>query len=293
MGHVYFCTVKPPYITQEYLHHFITEAFAEDVGDGDHSTLASIPESVKSRARLLIKEGGTIAGIDLALAIFHHFDPGLVVKPLLQDGATVQKGDIAFTVEGSARSILTCERLVLNCMQRMSAIATKTRHLVALVAGTGARLLDTRKTTPNFRLPEKWAVAIGGGQNHRIGLYDMVMLKDNHVDFAGGIEKAILSTKDYLRARKKNLRIEIETRNLDEVCEVLRVGGVQIIMLDNMSVADMKTAVQLIGQTCETEASGGITAETIRSVAECGVNYISVGELTHAVKSMDLSLKAF
>ena len=285
--------MKPPYITGEFLDRFITEAFAEDVGDGDHSTLASIPDQAQSRARLLIKEDGIIAGIELASAIFHHFDKDLVIHPLLGDGIAVKKGDIAFTVEGSARSILTCERLVLNCMQRMSAIATKTRRLSALVAGTGAVLLDTRKTTPNFRLPEKWAVAIGGGRNHRIGLYDMVMLKDNHIDFAGGIEQAILRTKDYLRARKKDLRIEVETRNLDEVREVLRVGGVQVIMLDNMSVTDMKTAVQLIGQTCETEASGGITADTIRAVAECGVNYISVGELTHAVKSMDLSLKAF
>jgi nicotinate-nucleotide pyrophosphorylase (carboxylating) len=285
--------VKPPYITEAYLRHFITEAFAEDVGDGDHSTLASIPETVTSRARLLIKESGIIAGIELAVAIFQHFDPNLAVKPLLQEGATVQKGDIAFTVEGSARSILTCERLVLNCMQRMSAIATKTRHFTTLVAGTGAQLLDTRKTTPNFRLPEKWAVSIGGGHNHRIGLYDMVMLKDNHVDFAGGIEQAILSTKDYLRAHKKDLRIEVETRNLNEVREVLRIGGVDVIMLDNMTVADMTTAVQLIGNTCQTEASGGINAQTIRAVAETGVNYISVGELTHAVKSMDLSLKAF
>lgn len=285
--------MKPAYITDEFLHYFIREAFAEDVGDGDHSTLASISESASSRARLLVKDNGIIAGIQLAEVIFHHFDKNLVIQPLLADGAKVKKGDIAFTVAGSARSILTCERLVLNCMQRMSAIATKTRHLVDLVAGTGAQLLDTRKTTPNFRLLEKWAVAIGGGHNHRIGLYDMVMLKDNHVDFAGGIERAILSTKDYLRARKKDLRIEVETRNLEEVREVLRVGGVDVIMLDNMLPADMKTAVQLIGNSCKTEASGGITADTIRTVAECGVDYISVGELTHSVKSMDLSLKAF
>jgi len=285
--------VKPPYITGQILEHFITEAFAEDVGDGDHSTLAAIPEDAQSRARLLIKDEGVIAGIELALAIFHHYDQNLAVKTFMDDGAVVKRGDMAFTVEGSARSILTCERLVLNCMQRMSAIATKTRRFTGLVAGTGAKVLDTRKTTPNFRFAEKWAVAIGGGHNHRIGLYDMVMLKDNHIDFAGGIAQAILRTKDYLRAHNKDLRIEVETRNLDEVREVLKAGGIQVIMLDNMSVTDMKTAVRLIGNSCETEASGGITAETIRAVAECGVNYISVGELTHAVKSMDLSLKAF
>jgi len=289
----YFCIVKPIYITREFLFGFITAAFAEDVGNGDHSTLASIPEKAESRARLLVKDEGIIAGIELAIDIFHHFDKGLVVKASLKDGDEVKKGDVAFTVAGNARSILTSERLVLNCMQRMSAIATKTRLLSRLIEGTHARILDTRKTTPNFRLLEKWAVLIGGGKNHRIGLSDMIMLKDNHVDFAGGIEQAINRTKDYLRAHKLDLLIEIEVRNLDEVREVVRVGGADVIMLDNMTVDDMKKAVQLISGSGKTEASGGITEETIRTIAESGVDYISVGALTHSVKSMDLSLKAF
>ena len=265
----------------------------EDVGDGDHSSLASIPKETKSRARLLVKDNGILAGIALAEKIFHHVDKELVVNVLLGDGTTVKKGDIAFTVEGSAQSILTSERLVLNCMQRMSAIATKTNYLTSLVAGTKAKLLDTRKTTPNFRLIEKWAVFIGGGTNHRIGLFDMIMLKDNHIDMAGGIEQAIIRTKDYLRATSRKLKIEIETRNLQEVKEVLRVGGVDIIMLDNMNLPDMKEAVKLIDGKFVTEASGGITEETIGSVAECGVDFISVGALTHSVISLDLSLKAF
>jgi len=285
--------VKPAYITDQFLTQFITAAFAEDVGDGDHSTLASIPASAKSRARLLVKQDGILAGVELAQLIFKHFDPTLSVTGSLNDGVIVKKDDIAFVVEGSSRSILTCERLVLNCMQRMSGIATLTHHLTGLIKGTKARLLDTRKTTPNFRLLEKWAVLIGGGLNHRIGLYDMIMLKDNHVDMAGGVGKAIIQTKEYLRATKKNLRIELETRNLDEVKEVIRVGGVDVIMLDNMSVEEMKKAVALIDGKCQTEASGGITEQTIRSVAESGVDFISVGALTHSVKSMDLSLKAF
>lgn len=285
--------VKPAYITDQFLNQFLTSAFAEDVGDGDHSTLASIPESAKSKARLLIKQDGIIAGVELAALIFKHFDADLIVNTKIRDGASVKKGEVAFTVEGSARSILTTERLVLNCMQRMSAIATLTHRLTGLISGTKAKLLDTRKTTPNFRLLEKWAVVIGGGVNHRIGLYDMIMLKDNHTDMAGGIEKAILQTKEYLRATKKNLEIEVETRNLDEVKQVLQIGGVNVIMLDNMSVAEMKEAVELINGRFKTEASGGITEETIRSVAESGVDFISVGALTHSVKSMDLSLKAF
>lgn len=285
--------MRPTYITDQFLHQFITAAFAEDVGDGDHSTRASIPAQAKSKARLLVKQDGILAGVELAEIIFAHFDPSLTLSIALPDGSLVKKGDVAFVVEGSSRSILTCERLVLNCMQRMSAIATLTRNLSGLIKGTKAKLLDTRKTTPNFRLLEKWAVLIGGGVNHRIGLFDMIMLKDNHVDMAGGIEKAIIQTKEYLRATKKNLRIEVETRNLEEVKEVIRVGGVQVIMLDNMSVDEMKKAVALIGGKYETEASGGITEETIRSVAESGVDFISVGALTHSVKSMDLSLKAF
>lgn len=285
--------MKPAYITDQFLQQFITSAFAEDVGDGDHSTLASIPASATHKARLLVKQDGIIAGVELAEIIFRHFDSSLKVSGSISDGQPVKKGDVAFVVEGSARSILTCERLVLNCMQRMSGIATYTRYLSGLIAGTHARLLDTRKTTPNFRLLEKWAVIIGGGLNHRIGLYDMIMLKDNHVDMAGGIAQAINQTKEYLRATKKNLRIEIETRNLEEVKAVLETSGVDVIMLDNMSTADMKQAVALIAGKYQTEASGGITDETIRAVAETGVDFISVGALTHSIKSMDLSLKAF
>ena len=285
--------MRPAYITDLFLHQFIASAFAEDVGDGDHSTLASIPESATRKARLLVKHDGIIAGVELAEIIFRHFDPLLKVTVSISDGQPVKKGEVAFIVEGSARSILTCERLVLNCMQRMSGIATYTRYLSGLIAGTQAKLLDTRKTTPNFRLLEKWAVIIGGGLNHRIGLYDMIMLKDNHVDMAGGIAQAINQTKEYLRATKKNLRIEIETRNLQEVREVVQTGGVDVIMLDNMSPADMRKAVALIAGKYQTEASGGITEETIRTVAETGVDFISVGALTHSIKSMDLSLKAF
>jgi nicotinate-nucleotide pyrophosphorylase (carboxylating) len=285
--------VKPVYITNPFLKQFITSALAEDVGDGDHSTLASIPATATSKAKLLVKDSGILAGVELASHIFHQFDPALTLDIKLNDGDSVNNGDIAFIVQGSARSILTTERLVLNCMQRMSGIATYTKQLSDLVKGTKATLLDTRKTTPNFRMLEKWAVVIGGGQNHRIGLFDMIMLKDNHIDMAGGIEQAILQTKEYLRASKRELKIEVETRNLKEVEEVLRVGGVDVIMLDNMSPEEMKKAVWLISGRYKTEASGGITEETIRSVAESGVDFISVGALTHSVKSLDLSLKAF
>jgi nicotinate-nucleotide pyrophosphorylase (carboxylating) len=285
--------VKPTYVTSTNLKQFISSAFTEDVGDGDHSSLASIPEDAQSSARLLVKDQGIIAGVELAQEIFSFLDPGLEVSVRINDGTQISHGDIVFTVKGSSRSILTAERLVLNCMQRMSAIATRTRHFVNLVEGTGAKILDTRKTTPNFRMPEKWAVLIGGGLNHRIGLFDMVMLKDNHIDMAGGIEKAIIRTKDYLRTQNRKLAIEIETRNLDEVKEVLRVGGVDVIMLDNMKPTEMIEAVKLIEGKYKTEASGGIDELTIREVAETGVDYISVGTLTHSVKSLDLSLKAF
>ena len=285
--------MKPSYITEAFLKSFITAALQEDVGDGDHSSLAAIPEDATSRARLMVKDTGVLAGIELAWKIFHHVDKDLSIEVHLTDGSEIKPGDIAFTVSGSARSILTSERLVLNTLQRMSGIATKTQHLVNLVKGTKSKLLDTRKTTPNFRLPEKWAVAIGGGHNHRIGLYDMIMLKDNHIDMAGGIKKAIHRTNDYLRATNKKLKVEIETRNLAEVREVLDIGMVDIIMLDNMSVDTMKEALKLIGGKYQTEASGGITEETIRNVAECGVDFISVGALTHSVRSLDLSLKAF
>lgn len=283
--------MKPAYITDSFLKQFIATSLSEDVGDGDHSSLASIAEAATGKARLLVKDDGILAGVDLAAEIFKQFDDRIELEVFIQDGATVKRGDIAFTVSGFTRSILTTERLVLNCMQRMSGIATTTNRLVKLVAGTHAQLLDTRKTTPNFRLLEKWAVLLGGGHNHRIGLFDMIMLKDNHIDGAGGIEQAINRTKEYLRTSKKDLKVEIETRNLDEVREVLRVGGVDVIMLDNMSLSEMKAAVELIDGTYKTEASGGITEETIRQVADCGVDYISVGALTHSVKSLDLSLK--
>jgi nicotinate-nucleotide pyrophosphorylase (carboxylating) len=268
-------------------------ALAEDIGDGDHSSLASIPADAQNQAQLLVKGDGILAGVELAGYIFKAVDPNLQVNVLLQDGAAVKYGDVALTVKGKAQSILTAERLVLNCMQRMSGIATYTHHLTDLIKGTNARLLDTRKTTPNFRIMEKWAVVIGGGHNHRFGLYDMIILKDNHVDYAGGIKEAILATQRYLQEKGKDLRIEVETRNLDEVKQALETGGIHRIMLDNMTPEMMREAVAMIGGKFETEASGGITETTIRSVAECGVDYISVGALTHSIKSMDLSLKAY
>jgi nicotinate-nucleotide pyrophosphorylase (carboxylating) len=284
--------VKPAYITDQFFDQFISSALLEDLGDGDHSSLASFPEDATTTARLLVKDRGILAGAELAVRIFNHVDRNLRVEVKLSDGSEIKPGDIVLNVFGTSRSILASERLVLNCMQRMSGIATHTRHLVNLVKGTSAKLLDTRKTTPNFRLAEKWSVIIGGGYNHRIGLYDMIMLKDNHIDMAGGIKRAIERTKDYLRATNKKLEIEIETRNLEEVSQVLLEGHVDIIMLDNMDLKTMKEAVKMIKGQYKTEASGGITEENIRSVAECGVDYISVGALTHSVKSLDLSLKA-
>jgi nicotinate-nucleotide pyrophosphorylase (carboxylating) len=283
---------RPDYVTDEAISSFIKSALAEDIGEGDHSSLAAIPSSKQNQARLLIKDDGVIAGIDLAEKIFHHFDPLLQIQFLKKDGDHVKKGEVAFTVEGSVRSILSTERLVLNCMQRMSGIATYTYQLTELIKGTKAQLKDTRKTTPNFRLMEKWAVAIGGGKNHRFALYDMIMLKDNHIDMAGGIRQAIENTKSYLKTNNKNLKIEVETRSLAEVGEALAVGGIDVIMLDNMSVEEMKKAVIVINGKYKTEASGGITETTLRAVAETGVDYISVGALTHSVKSLDLSLKA-
>ncbi len=288
----YFYHVKLDYLTPEAIQAFIQSALLEDVGDGDHSSLASIPEHFHNKARLLIKGEGIIAGLEMAEHIFKAVDPQLETELLLKEGSSVSYGDIGLEVQGPSRSILTAERLVLNCMQRMSGIATYTRHLMGLIAGTKAELLDTRKTTPNFRLMEKWAVAIGGGTNHRFGLYDMVMLKDNHIDFAGGIEAAIRSTQTYLKDKQLSLRIEVETRNLEEVKEVMHVGGADVIMLDNMSPELMREAVALIGDSHQTEASGGITEETIAEVAQCGVNFISVGALTHSINSMDISLKA-
>lgn len=283
--------MRPPNLTDQAIHHFIQQALAEDIGEGDHSTLGAVDSSKQGSARLLIKDEGILAGVELAGEIFRQVDPALSMILSKKDGDPIQKGEIAFTVTGKAQSLLMAERLVLNCMQRMSGIATYTNRLCNLIEGTQAQLMDTRKTTPNFRLAEKWAVAIGGGRNHRFALYDMVMLKDNHIDLAGGIRAAIENVKRYLQAKKKNLKIEIETRTLKEVEEVLQVGGIDIIMLDNMSLGDMRQAVAMIGGVYKTEASGGITENTLREVAECGVDYISVGALTHSVKSLDLSLK--
>lgn len=282
-----------PYLTPEKIHEFIRLALQEDVGEGDHSSLGSIAHDKKGQAKLIIKEKGIIAGLELAEMIFHQFDPELNVELLIHDGSEVKAGDVGLTVKGSAISILTTERLVLNCLQRMSAIATKTYNLNQIISHTKARLMDTRKTTPNFRLMEKWAVVLGGGLNHRFALYDMVMLKDNHIDFAGGIRQAIESTKSYLDSKKLNLKIEIETRTLEEVKEVLDVGGIDFIMLDNMDYPTMREAIRLIDGRFPVEASGGITEETLKDVAECGVDFISVGALTHHVKSMDISLKAY
>jgi nicotinate-nucleotide pyrophosphorylase (carboxylating) len=290
----YFCAVqKPSYLTPEALTTFIRTALAEDVGDGDHSSLASIPADAQKRARLLVKDEGVLAGVELAHLIFREVDPTLQVEQLLADGARVKHGDVVLTVEGRAQSILTAERLVLNCMQRMSGIATHTAHVSTLIAGTKARLLDTRKTTPNFRLCEKWAVLIGGGVNHRYGLFDMIILKDNHVDYAGGIRQAIEATQAYLRQTGRQLPIEVETRSLAEVQQALDTAGISRIMLDNMSPAQLREAVQLIDGRYSTEASGGITEHTIAEVAASGVDFISVGALTHSTKSLDLSLKAY
>lgn len=282
--------MQADYATQ--LQDFISRSLTEDVGDGDHTSLACIPKTAISKAHLLVKEDGILAGVEVALAIFKTVDASLDVEVYLKDGAAIKKGDIVLIVEGSAQSILTAERLVLNCMQRMSGIATATNKITQLLSGLKTTVLDTRKTTPGMRLLEKWAVKIGGGANHRFGLYDMIMIKDNHVDYSGGIEKAILAANAYLEKKNLKLKIEIETRNLKEVQEVLQIGKVNRIMLDNFSLADLKQAVEMIQGKYETEASGGITSETIRSYAECGVDFISVGALTHSVKSLDLSLKA-
>lgn len=284
--------MKKNYITEERFEQFIRAAFVEDIGDGDHSTQAAIPMDKKGKAQLIIKEDGIIAGLELAKRIFEYYDHTLIVNLLLKDGQRVKKGDIGLMVEGKAASILTTERLVLNCMQRMSGIATQTFRYNELIKHTKAKLLDTRKTTPNFRMLEKWAVSLGGGVNHRFALYDMIMLKDNHVDFAGGIKKAIQAAQLYLHARKLKLKIEIETRSLQEVQEALDTGGIDFIMLDNMDCATMRKAVEMINGRYLTEASGGITEDTLVEVAECGVDYISVGALTHHIKSMDISLKA-
>lgn len=266
--------------------------FAEDIGDGDHTTLSCIPATAKGKSQLIIKENGVLAGVEVARRIFHAFDPELQMTVFIKDGANVKAGDIAFVVEGKIQSLLQTERLMLNIMQRMSGVATRTRQYVNKLEGTNTRVLDTRKTTPGLRLLEKEAVKIGGGVNHRIGLYDMILLKDNHVDFAGGIDKAILRAKDYLKVKGKDLKIEIEVRNFDELAQVMKIGGIDRIMLDNFSVENTRKAVQLIEGKYETESSGGITFETLRDYAECGVDFISVGALTHSVKSLDMSFKA-
>ncbi|UOQ54031.1 carboxylating nicotinate-nucleotide diphosphorylase [Hymenobacter cellulosivorans] len=284
---------NPSYLTPEALTAFIRTALAEDIGDGDHSSLAAIPADARNRAHLLVKDAGVLAGVELAHLIFREVDADLKVEQHLSDGALVKHGDVAFIVEGRSQSILTAERLVLNCMQRMSAIATKTAYLTSLLAGTKAKLLDTRKTTPNFRICEKWAVLIGGGVNHRYGLFDGIILKDNHVDYAGGIRAAIEATHAYLARTGRQLSIVVETRTLSEVQQVLEVGGIDRVMLDNMTPALLREAVALIAGRFPTEASGGITEQTIADVAQTGVDFISVGALTHSVKSLDLSLKAF
>ncbi len=277
---------------QEELQIIIANAIREDIGDGDHSSLACIPSSAKGKAKLLVKDEGIIAGIAFAKMVFAYVDQDLKIETLIQDGATVTHGDIAFYVEGSSQSILKAERLVLNAMQRMSAIATKTNYFVSLLEGTGTKILDTRKTTPGLRAPEKWAVKIGGGENHRFALYDMIMLKDNHIDFAGGITKAIAKTQHYLTTTNRDLKIIVEARDLKEVAEILESKGVYRILLDNFSYEDTRKAVAMIGNSCLTESSGGINEKTIREYAKCGVDYISSGALTHSVYNMDLSLKA-
>ena len=270
----------------------IANAIREDVGDGDHSSLSCIPESATGRAKLLVKDDGIIAGVDFAKQVFAYVDSTMKVEVLIEDGAAVKHGDIAFYVSGSSQSILKAERLVLNAMQRMSAIATKTKMFVDLLEGTKCKILDTRKTTPGLRALEKWAVKIGGGENHRFALYDMIMLKDNHIDFAGGITKAIEKTKRYLSDTKRDLKIIVEARNLEEIEEILKSDGVYRILIDNFNYEDTKTAVKIIGSKCLTESSGGINEKTIRKYADCGVDYISSGALTHSVYNMDLSLKA-
>lgn len=270
----------------------IRNAIREDVGDGDHSSLACIPETARGKAKLLVKDEGVIAGIEFAKKVFAYVDPDMTVETLIEDGATIKYGDIAFYVEGASQSILKAERLVLNAMQRMSAIATKTRTFVDLLEGTGTKILDTRKTTPGIRALEKWAVKIGGGENHRFALYDMIMLKDNHIDFSGGITKAIYKTKQYLKDTGRDLKIIVEARNLQEIEEILQSSGVYRILIDNFNYEDTRKAVEMIGDQCLTESSGGINESTVRHYAECGVDYISSGALTHSVYNMDLSLKA-
>tara|TARA_B110000003_G_scaffold167106_1_gene167092 strand:- start:15130 stop:15969 length:840 start_codon:yes stop_codon:yes gene_type:complete len=276
----------------EELNKLITNALQEDIREGDHTSLACIPKSAIGKAKLLVKENGVIAGVEVAKFIFLKVDPSIKVTVFIKDGDSIKVGDIILEVEGPSISILTAERLVLNCMQRMSAIATKTRKIKTLIKGTKAQVLDTRKTTPNFRHLEKLAVKIGGGTNHRFGLYDMMMIKDNHIDFAGGISAAIQKANLYQEEKEINIHIEIEARSIEEVVEILSQGNIHRIMLDNFSIEDTIKAVELIGNKYQTESSGGITEETIAEYAKCGVDFISVGALTHSIQSLDLSLKA-
>ncbi|OFX42856.1 MAG: nicotinate-nucleotide diphosphorylase (carboxylating) [Bacteroidetes bacterium GWE2_40_63] len=278
--------------SKEYITKFIEQALLEDIGDGDHTSLSCIPSHQTGKAKLLVKQPGILAGVEIARLVYQIFDPSLKMDVFITDGTPVKVGEVAFEVTGKEISILQTERLVLNFMQRMSGIATQTHEYVELVAGLNTKILDTRKTTPGMRVFEKMAVKMGGGQNHRMGLYDMILIKDNHVDFAGGIRQAIERVKDYLNEKGKNLDIEIEARTFKEIEDVLSVGGIQRIMIDNFSVEDTRKAVVLIGGRYKTEASGGITKDNLRDYAACGVDFISVGALTHQIKSLDLSLKA-
>ncbi|WP_090081551.1 carboxylating nicotinate-nucleotide diphosphorylase [Halpernia frigidisoli] len=282
---------KPKYLTDKNLKTFIKNSLEEDIQGGDHSTLSTIPKELIQSAKLLVKENCILAGVEMAQIIFKTFDKNLEIETFINDGETAKVGDIAFIVKGSARSILSTERLVLNCMQRMSGIATLTHDWDSRLIGTKTKLLDTRKTTPNFRICEKWAVAIGGGTNHRYGLYDMIMLKDNHIDYNGSITKAVKMAKDYVQEKKLKLKIEVESRNLEEVEEAIK-SGADRIMLDNMNVEMMTKAVKMVNGKCETEASGGILREDLKDIAKTGVTYISAGALTHSAKNIDLSLKA-
>jgi nicotinate-nucleotide pyrophosphorylase (carboxylating) len=270
----------------------IANAIREDVGAGDHSSLACIPYDAAGKAKLLVKENGVISGVEFAKRVFNYVDPGLTIDVLIEDGSWVQPGDICFYVSGNSQSILKSERLILNAMQRMSAISTKTKKFVDILQGTSTKILDTRKTTPGIRALEKWAVKIGGGKNHRFALYDMIMLKDNHIDFCGGITKAIAKTKQYLLENHLDLKIIVEARNLEEIKEILKSDNVYRILIDNFNYEDTRKAVSLIGDKCFTESSGGITLETLKNYAECGVDYISSGAITHSVCNLDLSLKA-
>ncbi len=271
---------------------FIECAIREDVGDGDHTSLAIIPENVRGKAQLIVKDKGIIAGVEIARRIFEKFDPSVIVNIFKPDGSLVKNGDIAFTVEGKVLTILQCERLVLNVMQRMSGIATQTNKYVERLNGFKTKVLDTRKTTPGMRLLDKWAVKLGGGENHRIGLYDMILIKDNHIDFAGGIENAIKAVNAYLKNNKKTMKIEIEARSLDDVKKIMAIGSIHRIMFDNFDIATTRKAVKLINGKYETESSGGITIDSLRDYAKCGVDYISVGAITHQIRSLDMSLKA-